>query len=596
MDHSAYTVGWICALPIEMAVAVGMLDERHSGLPQDSRDHNTYTLGKIGPHHVVIACLPAGVPGVTSAARVAEQMRWSFTSLRFGLMVGIGGGVPSDKQDIRLGDVVVSKPINSSEGVIQYDFGKTVQEGRFQRTGSLNKPPAVLLTAVAKVEAQHMVEEPTWSSHLSEMAAKYPLLRATTISPGIQQDQLFEADYDHNVGEASCVNCRSDRLVARPRRDDGRPLDGRPLVHHGLIASGNQVMRDGGTRERLRQELNVLCFEMEAAGLMDEFPCLVIRGICDYADSHKHKQWQPYAAATAAAYAKELLLIMAPGEVAKEAEIRKAITDMSVAVKTMKEVVTLVRSENSMKVMDRLSSVNFWGKQHDVHNRAQKGTGTWILEDPTFKSWLAGQPGILWCRGIPGAGKTVLASIIIDYLVKRFENDSFGLAWIYMDYREHDLQTVENIFADLLRQFIQKGGEVSESIINSFGMSWREGKPNSSEYKNMLQKALQQYSKTVIVIDALDESRTQDLRKVLISELRRLRPAVHLLVTSRPLRDIHDMLGDTCQIEILARNEDVMLYLESHLQGNENLHNLIEADPSLQDVIKAFITQSDDGM
>jgi nucleoside phosphorylase len=127
MDHSAYTVGWICALPIEMAVAVGMLDERHSGLPQDSRDHNTYTLGKIGPHHVVIACLPAGVPGVTSAARVAEQMRWSFTSLRFGLMVGIGGGVPSDKQDIRLGDVVVSKPMNSSEGVIQYDFGKTVQ-------------------------------------------------------------------------------------------------------------------------------------------------------------------------------------------------------------------------------------------------------------------------------------------------------------------------------------------------------------------------------------------------------------------------------------------------------------------------------------
>jgi nucleoside phosphorylase len=85
-----------------------------------------------------------------------------------------------------------------------------------------------------------------------------------------------------------------------------------PAIHYGLIASGDQVMRHGTTRDRLRRELNVLCFEMEAAGLMDSFPCLIIRGICDYADSHKNKHWQPYAAATAAAYAKELLCLI-PG-------------------------------------------------------------------------------------------------------------------------------------------------------------------------------------------------------------------------------------------------------------------------------------------
>ena len=85
-----------------------------------------------------------------------------------------------------------------------------------------------------------------------------------------------------------------------------------PFIHYGLIASGDQVMRHGATRERLRKELNVLCFEMEAAGLMDDFPCLVVRGICDYADSHKNKRWQGYAAATAAAYAKELLSVI-PG-------------------------------------------------------------------------------------------------------------------------------------------------------------------------------------------------------------------------------------------------------------------------------------------
>jgi hypothetical protein len=88
-----------------------------------------------------------------------------------------------------------------------------------------------------------------------------------------------------------------------------RPLED-PFIHYGLIASGDQVMRHSATRERLRKELNVLCFEMEAAGLIDDFLCLVVRGICDYANSHKNKLWQGYAAATAAAYAKELLSVI----------------------------------------------------------------------------------------------------------------------------------------------------------------------------------------------------------------------------------------------------------------------------------------------
>jgi nucleoside phosphorylase len=89
------------------------------------------------------------------------------------------------------------------------------------------------------------------------------------------------------------------------------------MVHYGTIASGNQVIRDGLQRDRLSSELgNILCFEMEAAGLMNSFPCLVIRGICDYADSHKNKKWQPYAAATAAAYAKEILSVIPAAEVA----------------------------------------------------------------------------------------------------------------------------------------------------------------------------------------------------------------------------------------------------------------------------------------
>src|SRR5947208_2830838 len=117
-----YTVGWVCALSIELAAAADMLDEEHQDLPQDATDTNLYTLGRIGEHNVVIACLPAGQTGTNSAAAVAFQMKSKFTSIRFGLLVGIGGGVPSAGTDIRLGDVVISQPHMQHGGVVQYDF------------------------------------------------------------------------------------------------------------------------------------------------------------------------------------------------------------------------------------------------------------------------------------------------------------------------------------------------------------------------------------------------------------------------------------------------------------------------------------------
>src|SRR5579871_5868097 len=95
-----YSVGWVCALPIELAAAQLMLDEEHHHPGQESYNTNLYTLGRIGEHNVVIACLPAGQPGTNSAATVAVQMKSAFPSLRFGLMVGIGGGVPSEETDI----------------------------------------------------------------------------------------------------------------------------------------------------------------------------------------------------------------------------------------------------------------------------------------------------------------------------------------------------------------------------------------------------------------------------------------------------------------------------------------------------------------
>jgi nucleoside phosphorylase len=313
MKHDDYTVGWICALPTELAAAQGMLDEDHPSLPHSQ--HNTqFTLGRVGEHNVVIACLPDGVCGTTSAAVVAGEMLRTFPSIRIRLMVGIGGGVPQLPDfDIRLGDVVVSRPTTNSGGVIQYDFGKTLQGGRFQRAGSLNSPPPLLLTAVATLRAKHLKGDHELLRHVSIMIERYPEMQDRYAYQGTQSDLLFETSYDHPGSGTTCAACDTRRLVHRvpPARDA-------PFIHYGLIASGNQVIKDAKTRDMLRDRLRddgdgeILCFEMEAAGLMNIFPCLVIRGICDYADTHKNKDWQDRAAATAAAYAKELLYVI-PG-------------------------------------------------------------------------------------------------------------------------------------------------------------------------------------------------------------------------------------------------------------------------------------------
>jgi hypothetical protein len=198
-------------------------------------------------------------------------------------------------------------------------MGKTTPSG-FERTGSLNAPPQILLAAVARVRANELRGRSKLSEHVAKLEgiAKF---RRSKAGP----DVLFEAAYNHEGGQ-TCDGCNLSRQDARQARDSGEEI----VVHYGTIASGNQVMRSAAERDRVSAELGgVLCFEMEAAGLMNSFPCLVVRGVCDYADSHKNKRWQGYAAGTAAAYAKEVLSVIPPAEVAKSRTAEETIREAS---------------------------------------------------------------------------------------------------------------------------------------------------------------------------------------------------------------------------------------------------------------------------
>jgi nucleoside phosphorylase len=167
----------------------------------------------------------------------------------------------------------------------------------------LNSPPRELLSTLAAIKANHLVNGTRPPDYLIYLDASQsnPNLK----SPGTKHDILFEADYDH-VDGSDCTRCdRAWEIQRMPRKANG------PIIHYGTIASGDQLMRDSKKRDLYNKQYNgrILCFEMEAAGLMNSTPCLVIRGISDYADSHKREDhaWHGYAATAAAAFAKEFI-------------------------------------------------------------------------------------------------------------------------------------------------------------------------------------------------------------------------------------------------------------------------------------------------
>jgi nucleoside phosphorylase len=293
--HGDYTVGWICALPeTELVAAMAMLDERHPALPAiDPHDANSYVLGRIGDHNVVIACLPAATTGKVSAATVAKDMIRSFQAVRFGLMVGIGGGAPyygargndnsasgdeegedsedseddpEDIRDIRLGDVVISLHSKSSDAVVQYDFGKSLQKKEFIRSGGkLNKPPNIVLSAVSQLQAEHRLNGQNQIREiLSKSISNYPANATDFQYPVSRKDRLFKSTIVHGEGKKSCKSCcgpQNSNLVKRKDRPDNSPQ-----LHYGTIGSADQVMKDAVLRDKWAWEESIICFEMEAAG------------------------------------------------------------------------------------------------------------------------------------------------------------------------------------------------------------------------------------------------------------------------------------------------------------------------------------------
>lgn len=311
LSREDFQVAILCALPLEVDAVEATFDkdwddEVLDGPPIDKAagDLNYYSTGAIGSYNVVVAILPG--MGTKDSAGVATALRMSFPNIKLGLVVGICGIVPGD--DRILGDVVIS------DGVVQIDFGRQTNQGfevKDTLQDSLPRLPLELRTLITK--ANTLKERRKLAKHTKvSLEALQAIPELSAAYPGKSHDKLFESNYHHMDKSKSCdsLGC-SGNLISRQRLEPSTD-DPAPIIHFGTFGSGNSVIKSAELRDKLAVDANLVAFEMEGAGAWEHFPCLVIKSACDYADSHKNKRFQKYAAAVAAACVKGLLQAWKP--------------------------------------------------------------------------------------------------------------------------------------------------------------------------------------------------------------------------------------------------------------------------------------------
>ncbi|KAK0723571.1 Pfs, NACHT and ankyrin domain protein [Lasiosphaeria miniovina] len=607
-----YMIAWIAPLPVECAAVTALLDEAHAephGFEQHEADPNSYTWGRMGAHDLVIASLPAAATGTVSAATTASGVLSSLPHIRIGLLVGIGGGIASPDEggrDVRLGDVVVSLPTGATGGVVQYDLVKAKPDGERERTGFLNMPPQVLLHALGKLRAKHRRVGSRLGALLQDMCKENPFMaRATELGPGfvhqgLDNDRLFNASYGH-AGGPDCLGCDVREEVRREARDSTEPR-----IHYGIIASGDTLVKDAAERAKIVELVGkgCLCVEMEAAGLMNHFPCLVIRGISDYADSHKNDQWQPYASATAAAFGKELLEHVPSGQLRKTPRAFELLQSIEKEIKDIAPKLSAISAWDDSRRSDRhANKIRKWLWPTDpstVHCAARRkrheGTGNWLITSPPFVQWKSGLRRHLWYHGLAGCGKTVLASTVVDHLHDARRSDSDVCLSFFFDFREKDKQRLDDLLRSLIFQLSSQHVNAQQALDELFALC-NEGtkQPATDAMTGTLRKMLQHSPRAWVVLDALDECST---RGELLDWLETLASPdlahIQLIATSRLIGELESGLGwwfrDDCMIPIdnASVGEDIGSYVKARLRTGQ-LQKRWASEPAILDEIESAI-------
>ncbi|RKL05615.1 hypothetical protein BFJ70_g17087 [Fusarium oxysporum] len=438
LDPKDYKVAWIAPLEIEAKTALYLLDERHRGrFPVDRGDDYVFHAGAMGGRNIIIATLPAGQEyGTGSAAALASQVKKFFPNLWFGLLVGVAAGLPdlsrAPTRDIRLGDVLVGLPDGESAGLVPYDLGKETEDGfqLLQVGHSLAMTEPIVRAAIGSIKLEAPKDTEIFLPYY-EKIRNCEHATGTFTDPGQDNDILYLA---RDNGQ--------EEVAERPKRSTIR----RTRVWYGPIGSGDKLLKNAQKRNELRDRYGIIGLEMEAAGTMNRIPVGVIRGVCDYGDRHKNKDWQPYAAAMAASYARALLDEIPPNDTSRALTL-PSVADFDFGPAAKRRKVARGTMDLAEEIHEPCYYIPFTRNTHFTGRTSILDT----LEDKFFGPDQSQKVALV---GLGGIGKTQIA-LQFAYQMKEKRPD-YSIFWVPVLSDE----TAESAYVDIAKKLgLQKNSE-----------------------------------------------------------------------------------------------------------------------------------------
>ncbi|UKZ73418.1 hypothetical protein TrVFT333_001065 [Trichoderma virens FT-333] len=610
-DRDDFKIAIICALPLEANIVSALFDRKWDGrwYGKGAGDSNVYSFGLIGRHNVVLAHMPN--MGKVAAAAAAVGLRASFQKINLALVVGICGGAPLGEHhsEIFLGDVVVS------EGIIQYDFGRRFPNNIFVRKDTpqdnLPRPNPEIRATIAKLRADHSWLQDKVSRHLHDLQRKFS---AEVTYPGPSEDILFNPTYQHKHQRSSeCTICSGsngrgdvcdtvlglscellecDLQGAVFRRKSTQPpatsAEWKPAVHFGLFASGDTVMKSGKDRDDIAARDGVIAFEMEGAGVWENLPgTLVIKGICDYADSHKSKKWQPYAAATATAVTKAFLEEWRIASSEEQSPHRSALYPQHGLGREVEAHRDPIRKAKELDILRKLYKSQYEDRK-DRNPIRTEGTCEWFVAHRLFREWQENKESTtLWVSADPGCGKSVLAKHLIDSVLPSTASRTTCYFFFKDDFE--DQRSVVSALCCILHQlFKQNRTLLTEAILEQFEIYMEDITGSFSKLWSTLLSAVKDNNagEIVCILDAVDEceeSGRSQLAEALYALYRHRKNSkdsnLKFLLTSRPyisirhgfkrpdipqLAVIH--LSGENDIEMAKISQEIDIFIQSKVQ------------------------------
>ncbi|KAL4768738.1 hypothetical protein BDW60DRAFT_219490 [Aspergillus nidulans var. acristatus] len=576
-SRADFRIAILCPLSRDADVVKPLFDHLydiayHAELGKVPNDPNLYTLGRIGVYDAVLVHMPGA--GKVVAASATAHIKLSYPNIELAFLIGVCQGVPSiadcqserGRTDIHLGDVIIGT------GVVQYDLGKHkprefVRKNTFEANlGRSNQDIRSLLSKMKALKDELRCRQRKYLAAIQE-SVEVPC-------PGATSDILYSQDYKHKRKICQCASGQftDESLVAR--RGEYAAF---PLVHFGLLASGDRPMRSTKLRDKIARREGVLGFETEGAGIWDNLPCVLVKGVVNYADGHESKDWQCFAAANAAACMRALL---------DEAPVIISPPAAGICQGTWIGSRMATRLEDAYNRLLKFPRADF--RLHEIPE-AHRETCTWVETSLEYQSWVNDdnpdlQRGILWIKGKPGSGKSTLMKHLLKGLVKG-RTDCIVLSFFFYSQGVELEKSAIGLYRSLLHQLLTSGAVPPDAIHQFFEIASEVLRVGGTlnwcirDLKGLLLSAIQwlRNQRVLLVIDALDQCR-QDERGDTILFLQHL---VSFALASGAYLKVclssrhYPNLNTTYGIELVLEDQpehhsDIRKYVEATLTGGRS--------------------------